>query len=261
MLCNSCKHRIAADRLRCPSCGRWQIANASIDDHDGTKLLSDASIKETSRIVTGPWDPCFGGGIVLGATVLIGGAPGAGKSTLALQLADVIATQSGEVLYVATEESSGQIRDRALRLKVQSLSKIRMACTKDGFQASLKETLLTRKPKAIIVDSLTGLVGTDLEAAAETCDRLKDYATELNCPALVIDHVTKQGDFAGLMKLQHVVDTTISFFPHEPGCETRGMTTVKNRFGPNTSLCLVMLESGLQKCTGCRYCSKDDDEE
>src|SRR5262249_59553778 len=58
----------------------------------------------------------LGGGLVEGAVVLVGGGPGIGKSTLALQACGALARRGASVLYVAGEESPEQVRLRADRL-------------------------------------------------------------------------------------------------------------------------------------------------
>lgn len=253
--CARCGARFDGDLSRCISCGHWNIGNeqraANVDE---TVLLSDVTGASIERILTGyAWDRCFGGikegldvvgkGIALGTTILLGGVAGAGKSTLALQLSDIIASEKKrEVFYVAAEESAAQIKDRALRLNLQSSACIRLVPM--GAQVDLGATLLARKPVAVIVDSLPGFVETPDEAV-ELCKSLKHVAVQLNAPILIIDHINKQDDFAGFEKLKHEVDTTISLFTTGDG-ERREMTTHKNRFGmANVTVGLLMTERGL----------------
>ena len=195
-----------------------------------------------TRIQSGPWDKCFGGGIVTTSVTIIGGCPAAGKSTMALQLSNRIAEVTNrEIIYVGTEESVQEIKSRAIRLQLTCMHLIRIHPM--GSSADLGSILTSRKPSAIILDSLPGLTS-DPEIAVELCKRFKDYAVELNAPVIIIDHVTKGDDFAGLMQLQHAVDTLLSLFPNENGM--RELATVKNRFGPaNISVKLGMAERGL----------------
>lgn len=260
MKCRRCDAWVPKDKLRCVSCGKWQVS--VLQKHqastDGTILLSDASIAPIERFDAGPWNDNFGGGIVAGSVTLIGGAPGAGKSTLSLQLCDILCNPVDvvEVLYIAAEEMASEVRSRALRLKVRHLDKIRVVPVREGFQNELGELILLRRPRAVIVDSLPGLVP-DAETGLETCVRLKDYAIELKCPVVVIDHVTKADDFAGLKALQHAVDVLLTLFLRGDETDKRVMRTVKNRYGPNAETCFDMRETGLFVCPGCEYCDPD----
>jgi len=274
--CKQCGHKFDTSKAMCTSCGFWNTPSGD-DGKDQTILLSEVSETPITKIVTGPWDKCFsdsssGGGIATTSVTLIGGAPGAGKSTLSLQLADKIsARMQREILYVGAEESVNEIKNRAMRLKLESMSLMRMHPM--GSNAELGDILLNRRPCAIILDSLPGLVS-DPEMAVELCKRFKSYAVELDSPVIIIDHITKQDDFAGLMQLQHAVDTTLSLFPTpdysmcrcEIKCEDgkhfiRELSTIKNRYGPaNVMMDLEMSAKGLIVGLGA-YIETDDDED
>lgn len=255
--CRICETKFPVERSQCPSCKAWNLlagsGTKSIND-DGTVLLSEVSSAEESRITTGPWDPCFGGGIVRGSCTLIGGAPGAGKTTVSLQIADCIAgIEKREVIYIASEMQSSAVRSYADRIKLRHPKMIRVFPM--GNSADLGDVLTNRKPCAIVLDSLAGSAE-NIEAEVEMAEALKEYAVMLNAPAILINHVNKQDDFAGLMKLQHAVDTTISFFPiHD---QVREMTTVKSRYGETLSIHLLMTEFGLEELE--MQDEEDDDE-
>lgn len=253
--CKFCNHGFSTERYKCPSCGTWDSGVPTGDmSNDQTVLLGDAAVAPLVQLQTGPWDPCFGiqrigktvvEGIVNTGVTLLGGAPGAGKSTLSLQLAiSIIAATKREILYVEAEESTEELKARAVRLGIpkETLNMIRVVPMGSG--AELSEVLMNRKPSAIIVDSLQGLCDTDLEAQVEFCKALKDYTIPLKAPAIVVSHVTKGEEFAGLMSLQHAVDTTISFIVYDDG--VREIKSVKNRFGPsNVERLFNMTEYGL----------------
>jgi DNA repair protein RadA/Sms len=205
------------------------------------------------RIPTGPWDPCFGIeidedgkehiGIVSNSSTLIGGAPGAGKSTLALQLCGAIVDSTGrEVLYIATEEATSPIRARALRLGIRHVDRIRMIPI--GVDADLGAIMRNRKPAAFVIDSLSNAFP-DTRDQVEFCKAIKKYCVELDSPALIIDHVNKDVDFAGLMDLQHEVDTTLLFTVYEDEDELRELKTVKTRNGPCAKRFFNMTAKGL----------------
>jgi len=242
--CKRCDYDFDSYRAKCPQCGFWNAPEVFDDKKDQTILLSEASEKPLVRIETGPWDVCFGGGLVVTSVTLLGGAPGAGKSTMALQLADnVCEISKREILYIGMEEAVEEIKYRAIRLGVRNMHRIRVHPM--GSNAQLGSILLNRKPAAIIVDSLPGMT-LDANDAVEICKRFKDYSVTLEAPTIIIDHVTKDHDFAGLMQLQHAVDTTVSFFPRDEASSIRDMFTIKNRFGPaNVSAMFEMTAKGL----------------
>lgn len=274
--CKSCTFIFSVDKSQCPSCGTWDAPlDLQEDGKDETFLLSEISETPLTRIRnTGPWDRCFSlartirpdgkfdedTGIVTVQVALIGGAPGAGKSTLALQASDAISQQRNrEVFYIAAEEAGAQIKDRSLRLKVKNPDRIRIYPL--GASTDLGEIFRRRKPGAVIVDSMPGLT-TDLEQAVEYCKAFKEYAVLLDCPFIVIDHVTKNEELAGLMALQHEVDTTMLFTVYDdaekPEDRTRELTSIKNRMGPNQTVYLKMGETGLREAINTADDEDDD---
>lgn len=215
-----------------------------LGDNDGTILLADVKGKGVERIVTDrSWDICFGGGIVRNSVALLGGVAGAGKSTLSLQLADIIAgKENREVVYIAAEENGDQIKDRALRLDLIHMNKIRLIPM--GMTPDFPSVFAKYKPAAVFFDSLAGFSENPANSV-DICKTLKHIAVQINAPFLVIDHVTKTDDFAGLEALKHTVDTTMTLYCTGVG-EIREMTVLKNRFGPaNISIHLMMTEKGL----------------
>ncbi len=240
--CAYCGSGIPQGKSQCPSCLKWNDPEASISKHGfiGSLTLDNVKATDTDRIKTGPWDDAFGGGIVMDSVILIGGEPGAGKSTLALHLCDAIA-QKRKILYVATEESPGQIKGRAERLEVRNQANIRVLFpgSLSEVEAEIRET----KPAAIILDSMPGLIGYDEKQAVVVCEMLKWYAMDFLAPSIVIDHINKEGDLAGLMRLQHSVDVVMTFRP-TPEC--RILRAEKNRHGVAYLECrLTMTEKGL----------------
>jgi DNA repair protein RadA/Sms len=243
MICIRCGCKFDDSKRQCPKCLKWQ-PSAAVTLPGLTKLLSETDDQIIKRLATGPWDLCFGpankrdpNGIVVTSVTLIGGLAGAGKSTLSLQLSDrICALTKREVLYIASEEAVVEVRMRADRIGIKNKHLIRGLSTLTGSEAlsQLDSILNTHKPCAIIVDSLPGLTGEDHNGAVELCKLLKAYSTKLEAPSLVIDHVTKTDDFAGLYKLQHAVDTTMTLYPNEEDTEggnPRTLQTLKNRFG------------------------------
>lgn len=243
--CWRCDAPFAEHKERCPSCRAWRkrgISSLSGED-DQTILLDDVAAAELERISVGHADAIFGGGLTIASTNLIGGEPGAGKSTLALQLCDIISSKAQrETIYISAEERSQEVKSRATRLQLKNTKLIRLYPI--GATASLGDIIVARKPACVIVDSLPGLTD-DPEEAVRFCKRLKELCVESLAPAIIIDHVTKQDDIAGLMALQHAVDAIATLFCTGDG-EEREMTVRKNRNGPaNHSIYWEMTASGL----------------
>ena len=249
--CPTCGTDVKSDRLRCPGCGAINLTEgAPISDE--SVALCDVVSAEHDRVQTGPWDICFGGesknlGIVRTSATLLGGSPGAGKSTLVLQIAN---QADGEVIYLAAEESLPEIKSRADRLGITHQKNIRMVSALSG--ANLAAVIESRpvKPKMAIIDSLQGLVGEDDALQLEICKRAKQFAVALGCPFLIISHVTKSDVLAGRLTLQHAVDTTMTFFPDveltEDNEPLRCLDVMKNRFGAAHVKCYFrMTKNGL----------------
>jgi predicted ATP-dependent serine protease len=266
--CSFCFKKFEDHKSLCHVCKTPARENASYGGL--TRLLSEASPKPLQRIVTGPWDICFGpagccqecrdagettcnhrepNGIVTTSCALIGGLSGAGKSTLSLQLCDAIAgVTNREVLDICSEEDIPEVKLRAERIQIKNFHLIRCLSTLTGTEAlaQLDSIIMAHKPAAIILDSVVGLMGKDQEGAVEVAKLLKSYSVKLHAPSLIIDHVTKMDDFAGLEKLKHTVDTTMSLFPSEHDKNIRVLETHKNRFGQAfVSVYLEMTETGL----------------
>ncbi|KAJ0408889.1 hypothetical protein ATCC90586_005926 [Pythium insidiosum] len=207
----------------------------------------------------------LGGGLVAGSLTLVAGNPGVGKSTLALQIANMIAstTASGsstrrEVLYVSGEESVLQIKMRAERLGALSDSLFVGSETNIDHIMRMIESLTDlseRSPRfdAVVIDSIQTVFAEDVPSAAGTVNQVKECTLRLlrlaklrNLPVMIIGHVTKSGDIAGPKVLEHIVDTVVQL-EGDPQSTRRFLRCQKNRFG-NTSEVGVfsMTDEGLQ---------------
>lgn len=258
--CRKCGNKFEVSKSQCPACKSWDVPNAN-NSNDETVLLSEVSPKPVRRILTGPWDKIFSYnqttkecGVVSLQTMLIGGAPGSGKSTLALQLCDEIAEQEKrEILYIAAEEAAQQIKDRAIRLRIRNSHLIRVYPL--GAGTDIGSIIKSRNPAAMVVDSLQGLTK-NLEQQVEYCRSLKEYSVVLDSPSIIISQVTKDEDMAGLMALQHEVDTCALFTIIDK--HTRLFENEKNRFGPLQTMFFKMTETGLVET---KEYDEDDDGE
>ncbi len=246
MKCVHCGKELVEGKYRCvnPKCRMWNIAGSTPEAMNGSvQPLGGRDAKPVPRIVTGIVDKCFGGvianGVIVGkgiaqtAVLLLGGDPGAGKTTLCLQVANVVARlTNNKVLYIANEQHYDELNDTALRLNLEYRELIYVVKAMGGVQHDIGEMLLHYKPSLTVLDSVTKWSGEDMNEAVVICQRLKDYTVRLNAPTIVINQVTKSGDHSGLNKMQHAVDATALFeiLGDNPG-DPRRLSIRKNRNG------------------------------
>ncbi|RLB08657.1 MAG: DNA repair protein RadA, partial [Deltaproteobacteria bacterium] len=193
----------------------------------------------------------LGGGIVPGSVILIGGDPGIGKSTLMLQVLDILSKKGLICLYLSGEESLQQIKMRAERLKIDA-SDLYIA-TGTNLE-ELLETIKLIKPSILVVDSIQTLY-TDTIASApgsmaqlrETSYRLQIVAKQSGISMFLIGHVTKEGLIAGPKVLEHLVDTVL-YFEGDSNHLYRILRSVKNRYGPTNEIGVFeMKDTGLHQ--------------
>jgi len=199
----------------------------------------DTGIAEMNRVL--------GGGLMRGSSVLVGGEPGIGKSTLMLQLASRTPSP-GRSLYISGEESPGQLRMRADRLGVSS---DRIEVLAETELTAVMQVLEQVKPVIAIVDSLQTLYTREVNALPGTVNQIKvctqelvEWARTRGTGLLMVAHVTKEGAIAGPKLVEHLVDTVLSF--EEASAEVRTLQAVKNRFGSVDEIGFFrMTENGL----------------
>jgi DNA repair protein RadA/Sms len=236
---------------RCEACGAW---NSMIEElphtsprglgragkRDGRSLDLVALRGESAgppRLKTGiaELDRVCGGGFVPGSTVLVGGDPGIGKSTLLLQAAASLAQQGATAAYVTGEEAIDQVRLRADRLDVADMP-VRLAAA-----ANVRDIVAafdTRSaPDLVVIDSIQTMYLDTLDSAPGTVSQVRGAAQELIALAksrgivvVLVGHVTKEGLIAGPRVLEHMVDTVL-YFEGERGHQFRILRAVKNRYG------------------------------
>jgi DNA repair protein RadA/Sms len=198
----------------------------------------------------GELDRVLGGGLVLGAVVLIGGAPGIGKSTLLLQVAGR-GRGDWTTLYASGEESAAQIALRARRLGVEPGSANVLATT------SIEEVIAAARelnPACLIVDSIQTMCTEAVPAAAGSPNQLRECTARLiqvakttGLAVILVGHVTKEGLIAGPRMLEHMVDAVL-YFEDEAGSRFRMLRAVKNRFGAAHELgVFAMTDRGLRE--------------
>lgn len=247
-VCDSCGHDEPKWLGRCPACGEWNTfkelripsASSSSAVSPGTSpvpgrsptMLAELDSTPPERFPSGTaeLDRVLGGGLAPGSTVLLGGEPGIGKSTLMIQAA---VTLPGCGLYISGEESAGQIKSRADRLELPQNS-LKILCEVDI--DILIGVLNAESPSFVVVDSIQTLVSADAGSIPGTpnqvkiaAHRLTTWAKQSGIPIFLIAHLTKEGTIAGPKVIEHLVDTVL-YFDHTPG-DLRILRASKNRMG------------------------------
>ncbi|MFA6505889.1 MAG: DNA repair protein RadA [Treponemataceae bacterium] len=249
--CSACAHEEPKWLGRCPECGEWNTLAETAVSVPGTSSLGRGVAKSTaaamhslplssvdphegSRITSGlgELDRVLGGGIMKRSSVLVGGEPGIGKSTLLLQVAAACGTK-GRVLYISGEESAGQIRMRADRLGITG-ERVELFCS--GRLEEVERVLEAVKPVLIIVDSVQTLYTPEVGLVPGTVNQMKycsheliSWVKERDAALFLVAHVTKEGVIAGPKTLEHMVDTVLYFEQNDADC--RFLRAAKNRFG------------------------------
>ena len=251
--CQQCGSQASKWLGKCPDCGAWNSyveeraravgTNQTAVSRAGLKLrdnrpVSFAEIETQAdvREVTGieEFDRVLGGGIVPGSLVLIGGAPGIGKSTLLMAVADKLSHVYGNVLYVSGEESERQIKLRGERLGLNPESLFLLAETN---LERIFDEINRLNPLAVIVDSIQTVFSEKIESAPGSVSQVREAAGQflllaknLTIPVFLIGHITKEGMIAGPKALEHIVDTVL-YFEGERYHNHRILRAAKNRFG------------------------------
>jgi len=234
--------RVLGTNTRSPESGVQSPESRNSKGAQGTRLRTPDSGLGTSS--PGPATGSISG-LVPGSTILVGGDPGIGKSTLLLQAAQQLAAQNHRVLYVSSEESAQQTRLRAARLGAQSDELYVLA---DTNLARIIEQTRRVQPKVMIIDSIQMIYKGDLPAAPGSVTQLRACCMELvylakssGIAVFLVGHVTKEGQLAGPRLLEHMVDTVL-YFEGDRYHSHRIVRAIKNRFG--TTLEVGLFEMG-----------------
>jgi len=262
--CTNCGNETPKWQGRCPACGAWntmeehiekplpagKITTAAVGMSRHAQKLSQVDTDNEIRFSTGmgELDRVLGSGAVAGSLVLVGGAPGIGKSTLLLQICSKLCADR-RVLYISGEESERQLKLRAVRLGVAPeelyiLSETRLS--------DILESVEEIKPDILIVDSIQTLYNEENESSPGSISQVKDCTMTMmqlsksrGITVFVVGHINKDGAIAGPKVLEHMVDCVL-YFEGDPNTSYRLLRAAKNRFGSTNEIGVFeMMDTGL----------------
>lgn len=262
--CTSCGNESPKWVGRCPGCGEWNTLQEHIEKPTAPGKAKAAPVgmsrkpQRLSQVDTdteirfdtgmGELDRVLGGGAVAGSLVLVGGAPGIGKSTLLLQICNSLC-KGRSVLYISGEESERQLKLRAVRLGVAPeqlyvLSETRLS--------DILEAVEETKPDILIVDSIQTLYNEENDSSPGSVSQVKDCTMSMmtlsksqGITVFVVGHINKDGAIAGPKVLEHMVDCVL-YFEGDQNSSYRLLRAAKNRFGSTNEIGVFeMMDSGL----------------
>lgn len=263
-VCSNCGAQSPQMLGRCSVCGEWgtyeeEVVVSTTPQKGGVglrrggkaQLLHDVEAKEEMRLdmQSSELNRVLGGGLVPGSLVLLGGEPGIGKSTLALQ---VLMKMGGRrTLYASGEESLKQLKLRADRLSGTPDNLYIMAETS---LERILESVSDVQPEVVVVDSIQTIGTESIEASIGSLSQVKEcaarilqYAKEKNVPFIIVGHINKEGSLAGPKVLEHIVDTVLQF-EGDQHYVYRILRAQKNRFGSTSELGIFeMQHDGLRE--------------
>ena len=253
-LCSSCGDDHPKWNGQCPSCNEWGTLSEFKVSKD-RKIINQKSEKpidlksayntpQLERFLTkiNEIDRVLGGGILPGSIILLGGNPGIGKSTLALQLLSKLKKIS---LYVSAEESKDQVAIRADRLLIDSSH---VHISSENNIDYILDQCAQLKPSLLIIDSIQTIYNDRLDALPGSVSQIREcgqqllqFAKQNNTSILIIGHVTKEGTIAGPKMLEHMVDTVL-YLEGDDRQDHRILRSDKNRFGNTHEVGIFQME-------------------
>ena len=252
--CQSCGYESSKWMGQCPGCREWNtFVEETVDKKAGKILSSDHGkthkpvslnsvvMEQEERIQTGmqEFDRVLGGGIVPGSLVLVGGDPGIGKSTLLLQICQILSQMKRSTLYISGEESLQQIKIRADRIG-QFTDSLHLLCETN--LNTIRAMIEREKPQIVIIDSIQTMYSEDITSAPGSVSQVREatsafmqIAKGVGITIFIVGHVTKEGVVAGPRVLEHMVDTVL-YFEGDRHAAYRILRSVKNRFGSTNEI-------------------------
>ena len=264
--CTACGNETPKWVGRCPGCGAWNTLEEHIEKPAApgrpksapvgmsrrpqpiSQVDTDAEIRFSTGM--GELDRVLGGGAVAGSLVLVGGAPGIGKSTLLLQICSSLC-QGRSVLYISGEESERQLKLRSQRLNVSPEQLFILSETR---LSDVLEAVEEIKPDILIVDSIQTLYNEANESSPGSISQVKDCTMSMmqlsksqGVTVFVVGHINKDGNIAGPKVLEHMVDCVL-YFEGDQNSSYRLLRAAKNRFGSTNEIGVFeMLDKGLME--------------
>lgn len=262
--CTACGNETAKWQGKCPACGAWntieehiekplpsgRAPRACVGNSKTPQRLCDVTSDREIRFSTGTQelDRVLGGGAVAGSLVLVGGAPGIGKSTLLLQICNRLCRER-KVLYISGEESERQLKLRAQRLHVEPENLYILSETSISHVLSAVDDT---QPDILIVDSIQTMYNENNESSPGSVSQVKDCTMSLleisksqGITVFVVGHINKDGAIAGPKVLEHIVDCVL-YFEGDPNSSYRLLRGAKNRFGSTNEIGVFeMADTGL----------------
>ena len=262
--CSECGAETPNWSGKCPSCGAWNsLVEVKFDsassgkngrsrlERSRPKKITELDMTEEMRISTGisELDRVLGGGAVCGSLVLVGGAPGIGKSTLLLQMCANL--ENRKILYVTGEESERQLKLRAVRLGLEGANILVLAETDLD---AIFECINIQEPEIVIIDSIQTIAGGDVASAPGSVSQVRDCTMQImrvtkekGLTVFVVGHITKEGSIAGPKILEHMVDCVL-YFEGERNTSFRILRAAKNRFGSTNEIGVFEMDDKGLKC-------------
>ena len=262
--CTACGNETSKWQGRCPACGAWNTIEEHIEKPTlsgrGKKApvgvsrvpqrISEVATDREIRFSTGmgELDRVLGGGAVAGALVLVGGAPGIGKSTLLLQICNSLCAER-KVLYISGEESENQLKLRAQRIGVSPESLYILSETRIS---DILDAVSSLQPDVLIIDSIQTMYHEDNESSPGSVSQVKDCTMSMmelsksqGITVFVVGHINKDGAIAGPKVLEHIVDCVL-YFEGDSNSSYRLLRGAKNRFGSTNEIGVFeMADTGL----------------
>lgn len=255
-LCSNCGMDYPKWLGQCPNCSEWgtlseyKVPKGKRRSRNKTPAVS-TSLKnvlqagQKNRISTciTEVDRVLGGGMLPGSLILLGGNPGIGKSTLALQMLGKVKKPS---LYISAEESADQIAMRAKRLQISSSE---MQLSGENNIEDILEQIILLKPEVVIIDSIQTVYSDSIDSLPGSVSQIRESGQQLlqickerGVTIILIGHVTKEGIIAGPRMLEHMVDTVL-YLEGDDRYDHRILRAVKNRFGATNEVGIFQMQS------------------